>query len=121
MKEEKMSTQLMVSDVDSSGERLPLKGLRKVTILYVFSLLLLLQMANIKKKNNLSDWPEKTVKCQAVIKEQTCFLLKRYQQKEKPNLSASERKSRISSCAVLHTSKTHALYKAYTIISDSNL
>lgn len=50
MKEEKMSTQLMVSDVDSSGERLPLKGLRKVTILYVFSLLLLLQMANIKKK-----------------------------------------------------------------------
>lgn len=92
MKGEKMSTALVVSDLDSCGERLPLKGLRKVTILYVFSLLLLLQTANIKKKqkNNLSDWSEKTVKCQAVIKQQTCFLLKRYRQKEKPNLSASE-------------------------------
>lgn len=87
---EKMSTALVVSDVDSWGERLPLKGLRKVTILYVFSLLLLLQTANIKNKKNLSDWSEKTVKCQAVIKQQTCFLLKRYRQKEKPNLSASE-------------------------------
>lgn len=85
-----MSTALVVSDVDSWGERLPLKGLRKVTILYVFSLLLLLQTANIKNKKNLSDWSEKTVKCQAVIKQQACFLLKRYRQKEKPNLSASE-------------------------------
>lgn len=85
-----MSTALVVSDVDSCGERLSLKGLRKVTMLYVFSLLLLLQTANIKKKKDSSDWSEKTVKCQAVIKQQTCFLLKRYRQKEKPNLSASE-------------------------------
>lgn len=43
-----MSTALVVSDVDSCGERPPLKGLRKVTLLYVFSLLPLLQMANMK-------------------------------------------------------------------------
>lgn len=79
------------------------------------------ETANIKNKKNLSDWSEKTVKCQAVIKHQTCFLLKRYQQKEKPNLSASEWKSLIPSCAALHTSKTLALYKAYTFPSDSNL
>lgn len=111
----------MVSDVDSCGERLALKGLRKVTILYVFSLMMFLQTAYIKNKKNLSDWSEKTVKCQAVIKQQTCFLLKRYGQKEKPNLSASEWKSLIPSCAVLHTRKTLALYKAYTFRSDSNL
>ena len=40
----------MVSDVDSCGERLPLKGLRKVTILCVFSLLPLREMADVKKK-----------------------------------------------------------------------
>ncbi len=49
----KRSTALVVSDVDSCGERLPLKGLRKVTMLYVFSLLLLLQTAGVKKKTQL--------------------------------------------------------------------
>lgn len=76
-----------------------------------FSLLMLFQAANKntkkkKKKKNSSDWSEKTVKCQAVIKQKTCFLLKRYQQKEKPNLSASEWKSLNPSCAVLYTSKS---------------
>lgn len=37
-KKEKLSTALVVSDVDSCGERPPLKSLRKVTKLYVFFL-----------------------------------------------------------------------------------
>lgn len=35
-RKKKSSPAPVVSDVDSCGERLPLKGLRKVTILYVF-------------------------------------------------------------------------------------
>lgn len=35
----------------------------------------------------MSDWSEKTVKCQTVIKQRTCFPFKRYQQKGKRNLS----------------------------------
>lgn len=109
-----MSTALTVSDVDSCGERLPLKGLRKVTILYVFSLLLLLQTGNIKNKKLVwLVWKD----CQMSSSYQTAgmfSLKKRYLQKEKPNLSASEWKSLIPSCAVLHTTETPALYKAYT-------
>lgn len=67
----------MVSDVDSCGERPPLKGLRKVTLLYVFFLVAAPPDGQHKEiKKPLSDWSEKTVKCQAVIKHQTCFLLK---------------------------------------------
>lgn len=109
----------MVSDVDSCGQRLPLKGLRKVTILYVFSLLLLLQTADIKnKEKNSSDWSEKTVKCQAVIKRQTCFLLKKDTGRGK-SLTFRQVSRSHSSHHVRYSAL--ALYKAYTFPSDSNL
>lgn len=53
IKREKMSSALFVSDVDNCGETLPLKDLRKVTELYVFSVLLLLLMANMNIYINL--------------------------------------------------------------------
>lgn len=109
-----MSTALTVSDVDSCGERLPLKGLRKVTILYVFSLLLLLQTGNIKKKKTCLIGLKRLSNVKQLSNSRHVFFKKRYLQKEKPNLSASEWKSLIPSCAVLHTTETPALYKAYT-------
>lgn len=111
-KEKKISTAPTVSDVIAVAKDSLWKAWGKWQYSMFFSLLMLFQAANKntkkkkKKKKNSSDWSEKTVKCQVVIKQKTCFLLKRYQQKEKPNLSASEWKSLNPSCAVLYTSKS---------------
>lgn len=61
----------------------------------------------------MSDWSEKTVKCQAVIKNRTCFPFKRYRQEEKRNLSEGLKVTHPIMRSTMQ-SKSLALYKAYT-------
>lgn len=69
---------LVVSDVDRRGEGLPLIGLRKVVGRF-FPKCYSSRRVALKKKNlsALTDWSEKTVKCQGVIKRaEMCYFRK---------------------------------------------
>lgn len=62
---------------DSRGETLPLNVWRKGTILLVFLVAPPQGSETEEEGERKCDWSKNTVKCQAVIKQQTCFLFKK--------------------------------------------